>query len=53
MSSYPDNTVAQYVTKLSCAMKLDGEYEVALTELIYPRSFHNIIADEEVYIHVT
>ena len=53
MSSYPDNTVAQYVTKLSRAIKLDGDYEVALTELIYPRSFHNIIAEEEVYIHVT
>ena len=32
---YPDNTVANYTTKLSQRIHLDGEYEVALPDIIY------------------
>ena len=35
MNTYPDNTVAHYVTKLPRPINLDGDYEVALAELIY------------------
>ena len=46
MVTYPDNTVAHYVTKLARPIHLDGDYEVALTELIYPRSFHPVEDNE-------
>ena len=45
---YPDNTVAHFKTKLAHPICIDGNYEVALTELIYPMSYHNFIAPDEV-----
>jgi hypothetical protein len=42
MSYFPENTVAEFTTKLSERIVLDGQYEVALAELIYPHSFDNI-----------
>ena len=48
MNYYPDNTVAHYKTKLSHPICTDGDYEVALTELIYPMSYHNFIPTEKV-----
>lgn len=38
---YPDNTVAHFTTKLSQRLRLDGDYEVALCELIYPNYWEN------------
>jgi hypothetical protein len=35
MSYFPENTVAEVT------IVLDGQYEVALAELIYPHSFDN------------
>lgn len=40
--SYPDNTVARFVTKLPDRVRLDGDYEVGLSELIYPHSWFNV-----------
>jgi hypothetical protein len=42
MSYFPENTVAEFTTKLSERIVLDGQYEVALAELIYPHSLDNI-----------
>ena len=42
MKYYPDNTVAKFVTKLPEPIKLEGEYEVGLAEIIYPRTWYNI-----------
>ena len=39
---YPNNTVAKYVTKLSERISLDGEYELGLSEIIYPYSWYNV-----------
>lgn len=47
LSSFPNNTVAEFTTKLSERVRLDGEYEVALAELIYPHSFHNMRNDDK------
>ena len=41
LSFFPKNTVAQYNTKLAERICLDGDYEVALVDFIYPWSFHN------------
>jgi hypothetical protein len=42
MKYYPDNTVAKYTTRLSNRIELDGDWEVALAEIIYPCSWYNI-----------
>ena len=36
MDLFPKNTLTSYTTKLSSAIKLEGEYEVALTEIMFP-----------------
>jgi hypothetical protein len=46
MSFFPNNTVAEFTTKLPDRIILDGDYEVALSELIYPHSFSNIRNDD-------
>ena len=38
---YPENTTASYKTKLSERLDLDGEYEIGLVQIIYPRSWYN------------
>jgi hypothetical protein len=35
---YPDNTVARFVTRLPETVRLDGEHEMALAEIIYPHN---------------
>ena len=47
---YPDNTVANYTTKLSQRIHLDGEYEVALTDIIYTNSWINFDATGMTYV---
>jgi hypothetical protein len=42
MSYIPENTVAEFTTKRSERIVLDGQYAPALAELIYPHSFDNI-----------
>src|SRR5580698_7979 len=37
---YPGNTVANYLTRLQAPISLTGEWEVALAELIFPRSWY-------------
>ena len=39
---FPDNTVATYKTKLLDEIDLVGDWEVALCDIIYPRSFFNV-----------
>lgn len=39
---YPNNTVARFVTKLSERIRLEGDYEMALAEIIYPHSWYNV-----------
>jgi hypothetical protein len=46
MQFFPDNTVAHYKTKLSERICENGNYEVALTELIYPLNYYNFITKE-------
>ena len=36
MNMFPDNTLANYKVKLTKPLILDGKYEVALVEIIYP-----------------
>ena len=45
MSCYPNNTVAQFVTKLPQAIELDGDWEVALTEISFRIHLPNVLPD--------
>jgi len=48
---YPENTTASFKTKLSDRIDLDGEYEVGMTQLIYPHSWYNFNnSDKNMYI---
>ena len=46
MDYYPENTVAQYTTKLNNPIELDGEWEVGLTEISFPYEIENILEGE-------
>ena len=46
---FPDNTVANYVTKLPDRLVLDGDYEVGLAEIIYPHSWYNVNTEGDRY----
>jgi hypothetical protein len=39
---YPNNTVARFVTKLPETIRLQGQYEMALVEIIYPHNWYNV-----------
>ena len=42
MEYYPSNTLAKYTTKLQNEISLQGEWEVGLTEIIFPRNWLNV-----------
>jgi len=46
MDYYPQNTVAQYTTKLNSSIELDGEWEVGLTEISFPYNIENVMKRE-------
>jgi len=46
MDYYPQNTVAQYTTKLIGQIELDGEWEIRLTEISFPFDVDNVLEGE-------
>jgi len=52
MDYYPQNTVAQYTTKLNSSIELDGEWEVGLTEISFPFSIENVV-ERECYFKIS
>lgn len=46
MQLNPNNTAAKYKTELSSAIELSGDWEAALVEISYPRTFYNINDNE-------
>ena len=50
---YPDNTLTQFRTKLKEDITLQGDWEVGLSEIIYPKSWYNITRDQQVAITCT
>ena len=42
------NTIANYVTHLPQTMKLYGSWEVGISEILYTKTWFNIVEDEEV-----
>jgi hypothetical protein len=50
MDLFPENTVAHYKTKLARSICTDGNYEVALVELIYPINYLNFVARQKLIV---
>jgi len=50
MDYYPQNTVAQYTSKLSNLIELDGDWEVGLTEVSFPFEIENVLEGECYFI---
>ena len=46
MDVFPDNTLSDYTVKLDPPLNLNGNYEVGLCEITYPRSWLNVKQDE-------
>jgi hypothetical protein len=46
---FPNNTVARFITKLPERIRLEGEYEMALAEIIYPHTWYNVDNQDEKY----
>ena len=42
---FPKNTLTQFSTRLPRNVQLQGEWEVALSEIVYPHNWHNIEAE--------
>lgn len=42
MNYFPENKISHYFTRLPMPLDLKGEWEVGLTELIYPHTWRNI-----------
>ena len=42
MDVFANNTTAKFVTKLPDVLELDGEWEVALSEIHYPHAWYNV-----------
>ena len=49
LNVYPDNTIAKFSTKLARIVELEGQYEVGLSEIIYPADYYNIDNREQDY----
>ena len=39
---YPNNTIARFVSKLPERIRIEGDYEMGLAEIIYPHSWYNV-----------
>ena len=46
MKTYPENILNHYVTALSNRIELNGDWEVALSEILFQRTWYNIQEDE-------
>src|SRR5579883_110178 len=49
---YQNNTLSQYVINLPEPIKLNRNYEVALTEIIYPNNILNVPMDMNIYLRL-
>ena len=48
--SFYDNTLTNFKNKISLSKPLNGEWEVALVEISYTKSWKNIVNDSEIYL---
>jgi hypothetical protein len=46
---YPGNTASHFVAKLPERVRLEGNYEVGLSEIIYPHTWNNVDNKKQTY----
>jgi hypothetical protein len=46
---YPNNTVSHFITRLPERVRLEGPYEMALAEIIFPHTWFNVDNEDEKY----
>jgi len=51
MKYYPDNTLAQFKTRLLSTIDLTGDWECGLSEIIYSNSWMSIARDQWVTVY--
>jgi len=44
MDIYPTNTLGKYITRLPKPLEFDSNWEVGISEIIYPRTWYNVAA---------
>ena len=42
---FPDNKLSSFTTNLHTPLRLNGDWEVALVEINYPRTWYNVSGD--------
>ena len=50
MNVYPNNTLTKYTTKLHNEISLQGEWEVGLSEIIFPKNWLNVREDQTIVV---
>lgn len=45
LNFFPENKISHFITRLPTPIELVGDWEVSLCQLIYPRTWHNVNAD--------
>lgn len=49
LSYFPNNKVSQFTTQLPNAINLNGEWEMALVDFIYPHTWYNVRSDNNLF----
>ena len=50
MTFFPENTRAQYVTRLLNQVSLEGDWEVGLYEILFSKTWYNLRSQEEIFL---
>jgi len=50
MTTFPENTLSDYTTKLPMDMCLEGRWEVGVAEILYPRSWFNVVGPRKNFL---
>jgi hypothetical protein len=50
MNFYPENTLTNYTTRLHSEISLQGEWEVGLSEIIFPKNWMNVGEDQHITV---
>ena len=53
MNTFPDTKVNHYVTAISNLIELDRDWEIALSKILFQRTWYNIQEDERMLIIIT
>lgn len=49
LSFFPNNKISQFTTQLPSPINLNGEWEMALVDLIYPHAWYNVRKDNNLF----